>query len=139
MTTPEPLPILIDRATEIAGGLRKLGALLEVNASNLLAMKKGERPCNWRVRGKLRVILGEDPTHAFMAAMAEDLAQSENEMELAAARNFETMLAAFPEQPAQKKNPADLSISGVSKGWRKRRDSNPWKGIPGASERGRSE
>lgn len=97
---------LIEEAEKIAGGLRPLARKLDMNASNLIAMKKGERPCNWRVRGKLRAILGEDPAHAFMAAMAEDLEQSENEDEKKAADGFKTMLAAF------------------SKDWRKRRDSN---------------
>ncbi|MFT4241452.1 MAG: hypothetical protein QM569_04125 [Acidovorax sp.] len=79
-----------------------------MNPSNLLAMKKGERPANWRIRGKLRAVLGEDPAHAFMAAMAEDLEQSENDDEKKAADGFKTMLAAF-----------------ANDDWRKRRDSNP--------------
>ena len=44
----------------------------------------------------MRVILGEDPTHAFVAAMAEDLAASENADEKKAADGFQAMLAAFP-------------------------------------------
>lgn len=52
--------------------------MMDMEHANLAKIKKGERPANWRVRGKLRVILGEDPTHAFVAAMAEDLAASEN-------------------------------------------------------------
>ncbi len=125
MDTKEELAFLIDQASKIVGSQRKLAEALDLQNANLIQMKNGERPCNWRVRGKLRVILGEDPTHAFMAAMAEDLAESENEVELAAARNFQTMLAAFPDEKAQTKNPADLSMGGVSEGWRKRRDSNP--------------
>lgn len=82
--------------------------MLELNPSNLIEMKQGKRPANWRVRGKLRAILGEDPAHAFMAAMAEDLEQSENEDEKKAADGLKTMLAAFPDDV-----------------WRKRRDSNP--------------
>ncbi|MGQ0730473.1 MULTISPECIES: hypothetical protein [unclassified Acidovorax] len=98
---------LIDDATSIAGSQRKLAALLDMEQANLAKIKKGERPANWRVRGKLRAILGEDPAHAFMAAMAEDLEQSEREDEKKAADGFKAMLAAFPD------------------GWRKRRDSNP--------------
>lgn len=78
-----------------------------MNASNLIAMKKGDRPANWRVRGKLRVILGQEPAQAFVAAMAEDLESSENEDEKKAADGFKAMLAAFPD------------------GWRKRSPSNP--------------
>ena len=94
---------LIDDATSIAGSQRKLAALLNMEQANLAKIKKGERPANWRVRGKLRAVLGEDPAHAFMAAMAEDLATSENADEKKAAAGFEALLAAFPD------------------GWRKRR------------------
>ena len=98
---------LIDAAAQHVGSLRKLGAILDMNPSNLTEMKQGKRPANWRVRGKLRAILGEEPAHAFMAAMAEDLALSENEDEKKAADGFKTMLAALPQD------------------WRRRRDSNP--------------
>ena len=98
---------MIEEAAAIAGSQRKLAELLEIDAASLIQMKQGKRPANWRVRGKLRVILGQDPAHAFVAAMAEDLASSENEDEKKAAAGFEAMLAAFPD------------------GWRKRRDSNP--------------
>ena len=91
-----PLKKLIDDAAEIAGSLRKLAAILEMNPSNLSEMRSGKRPCNWRTRGALRVVLGEEPAHAFMAAMAEDLEQSENEDEKKAADGFKAMLAAFP-------------------------------------------
>ena len=107
MTPPDDLNELIDRACEAAGSQRKLAALLELNHSNLVQMKQGKRPANWRIRGKLRAVLGEDPAHAFMAAMAEDLAASENADEKKAADGFKAMLAAFPDH------------------WRKRRDSNP--------------
>ncbi|WP_206169267.1 hypothetical protein [Variovorax gossypii] len=122
MTTVTPLISLIDEAAEIAGGLRKLAAALDMNASNLLAMKKGERPCNWRVRGKLRAIVGEDPTRAFIAAMAEDLEASENADEKKAADGFRAMLAAFPEN---EKSPVNPKINKASSTWRNRRDSNP--------------
>ncbi|MGY8529886.1 hypothetical protein [Paracidovorax citrulli] len=107
LVTEITLADLIDKAAEVAGSQRKLAAMLDTNASNLIQMKKGTRPCNWRVRGKLRAILGEDPAHAFMAAMTEDLESSEHEDEKKAADGFKAMLAAFPD------------------GWRKRRDSNP--------------
>ena len=102
------LNFLIEKATAIAGSQRKLAALLDMEQANFAKIKKGERPANWRVRGKLRAIAGEDPTHAFMAAMVEDLGQSENEHEKKAAAGFKAMLAAFPDDV-----------------WRKRRDSNP--------------
>ena len=98
---------LIDDAILIAGSQRKLAAMLDMEQANLAKIKKGERPANWRVRGKLRAILGEDPAQAFMAAMAEDLSASENADEKKAADGFQAMLAAFPSD------------------WRKRRDSNP--------------
>ena len=112
---------LIDDAIAIAGSQRKLAALLNMEQANLAKIKKGERPANWRVRGKLRAVLGEDPAHAFMAAMAEDLEQSENEDEKKAADGFKTMLAAFPET---KENALSPKTQGVDS-WRKRRDSNP--------------
>lgn len=71
-------------------------------------MKQGKRPANWRVRGKLRAILGEEPARAFMKALVEDLESSEREDEKKAADGFKAILAAFPEGD-----------------WRKRRDSNP--------------
>jgi hypothetical protein len=93
----EQLNDLIERAADIAGSQRKLAAMLETTAPTLIQMKQGKRPANWRVRGKLRVILGEDPARAFVAAMAEDLASSENEDEKKAADGFAAMLAAFPD------------------------------------------
>ena len=107
MYTNDELISLIESAAAIAGSQRKLAAMMDMEHANLAKIKKGERPANWRGRGKLRVILGEDPTHAFVAAMAEDLAASENADEKKAADGFEAMLAAFPSD------------------WRKRRDSNP--------------
>ena len=107
MYTNAEIISLIDEASEVAGSQRKLAAMLDLEHANLVKIKKGERPANWRVRGKLRVILGQDPAHAFVAAMAEDLESSENEDEKKAADGFKAMLAAFPD------------------GWRKRRDSNP--------------
>ena len=105
---PDKITQLIDAAAKATGSLRKLAALTEMHAPDLVKMKKGERPANWRVRGKLRAVLGEDPTHAFMNAMVEDLEASKNEDEKKAADGFKTMLAAFPDT-----------------GWRRRRDSNP--------------
>ena len=107
MYTNDELISLFESAAAIAGSQRKLAAMMDMEHANLAKIKKGERPANWRVRGKLRVILGEDPTHAFVAAMAEDLAALENADEKKAADGFKAMLAAFPSD------------------WRKRRDSNP--------------
>ena len=97
---------IVEKATTKVGSQKKLAEILEIAAPSLIQMKQGKRPVNWRIRGKLRAILGEDPTHAFMTAMAEDLSTSENEDEKKAADGFNAMLAAFPD------------------GWRKRRDSN---------------
>lgn len=97
------LNFLIEEAISIAGSQRKLAAMLDMEQANLAKIKKGERPANWRVRGKLRAVLGEDPAHAFMAAMAEDLEQSENEDEKKAADGLKTMLAAFPDDVWRKR------------------------------------
>ena len=110
MATPKDLVALIDEASAAAGSQAKLAELLGLHKSHITQMKQGTRSASWRVRGNMRVILGEDPTHAFVAAMAEDLAASENADEKKAADGFEAMLAAFPSD------------------WRKRRDSNPRRG-----------
>lgn len=94
----QDIKILIEEATLIAGSLRKLAVMLDMQAPTLVQMKKGERPANWRVRGGLRAILGEEPAAAFMAAMAEDLEQSEKEDEKKAAEGFRALLAAFDRQ-----------------------------------------
>ena len=88
---------MIENAASIAGSQRKLAEILEIDAASLIQMKQGKRPANWRVRGKLRAILGEDPAHAFMAAMAEDLEQSKNQDEKKAAESFKELLAAIPD------------------------------------------
>lgn len=116
---PHDVPSLIEAAAKVAGSQVKLAALLDTTAPTLIQMKQGKRPCNWRVRGKLRVVLGEDPARAFIAAMAEDLALSENADELSAAEGFRTMLAALPQDSQKAENPASLSTSGVV--WRKRK------------------
>ncbi|AVO48128.1 hypothetical protein C6568_01790 [Melaminivora suipulveris] len=107
MATLETLNLLIEEASSIVGSQARLAELMGMHKSHITQMKQGTRAASWRVRGKLRAILGEDPTHAFMAAMAEDLAQSENADEKKAADGFQAMLAAFPGD------------------WRRRRDSNP--------------
>lgn len=101
----EELNNLIERAAVAAGSQRKLAAMLDTTAPTLIQMKQGKRPANWRVRGKLRAILGESPEHAFMAAMAEDLALSENEDEKKAADGFKAMLAALPDQNWRRRSP----------------------------------
>ena len=107
MATLDELTALIDEAAQKAGNQVRLAELMGIPKSHITQMKQGKRPVNWRVRGKLRAILGEDPAHAFMAAMAEDLEQSENQDEKKAAESFKELLAAIPDA------------------WRKRRDSNP--------------
>ena len=96
MDTTQELYLLIEKAAAIAGSQRKLAALLEIEHSNLVKMKNGERPANWRIRGGLRAVLGEDPARAFMAAMAEDLEKSGKADEKKAAESFKAILAAFP-------------------------------------------
>ncbi|WP_454903230.1 hypothetical protein [Variovorax gossypii] len=123
LATPLTVAKLIEAAAAVAGSQVKLAALLDTTAPTLIQMKQGKRPCNWRVRGKLRAVLGEDPTRAFIAAMAEDLELSENADEKKAADGFKAMLAAFPE--SNEKSPVDTAINGASSTWRNRRDSNP--------------
>jgi len=107
-----------EAASKVAGSQNKLAALLDTTAPTLIQMKQGLSSANWRVRGKLRAVLGEDPARAFMEAMAEDLAGSANPEEISAAESFRAMLAAFPaDQKAE--NPASLATSGASV-WRKR-------------------
>ena len=112
---------LIEKAGEVAGSQRKLADMLDIAHPSLIQMKQGKRPANWRIRGGLRAILGEDPARAFMTAMAEDLEQSEKADELKAAEGFKAILAAFP---AEKENALNSKAQGVDS-WRKRRDSNP--------------
>ena len=112
---------LIEKATAVAGSQKKLAAMLDMAPASLIQMKQGKRPANWRVRGGLRTIMGEDPARAFMAAMAEDLEQSEKADEKKAAEGFHALLAAFPET---KENAPSANTQGVDS-WRKRRDSNP--------------
>lgn len=97
MATTFEIATLIDEAASTAGNQARLADLLGIPKSHITQMKQGKRPANWRVRGKLRAVLGEDPAHAFMAAMAEELSTSENEDEKKAADGFNSMLAAFPD------------------------------------------
>ena len=96
MATIEEINTLIDKAAAVAGNQVRLAEMLGMPKSNITQMKQGKRHVNWRVRGKLRAILGEDPAHAFVTAMAEDLDGSENEDEKKAADGLKAMLAAFP-------------------------------------------
>jgi hypothetical protein len=94
---------LIEQAAKVAGSQKKLADLLELAPANLIQMKQGKRPANWRVRGGLRVILGEEPARAFVAAMAEDLEKSEKPDEKKAAESLAAMLAAFPDDEWRKR------------------------------------
>ncbi len=96
MATIEEINLLIDKAAAVAGNQVRLAEMLGMPKSNITQMKQGKRHVNWRVKGKLRAILGEDPAHAFVTAMAEDLDGSENEDEKKAAESLKAMLAAFP-------------------------------------------
>ena len=98
MATLTEINSLIEQAAAIAGNQVRLAELMGMPKSHITQMKQGKRPVNWRTRGKLRAILGEDPAHAFMGAMAEDLEQSENADEKKAAEGLKTMLAAFPNE-----------------------------------------
>ncbi len=98
MTTGKDLETLIEAASTAAGNQSKLAEILGIPKGNLTQMKQGKRNANWRIRGKMRAVTGEDPAHAFMAAMAEDLEQSGSEDEKKAAEGFKTMLAAFPNE-----------------------------------------
>ena len=122
MVTDAELNFLIDQAAAIAGNQTRLAETLEIPKSHITQMKRGDRKANWRIRGGLRAILGEDPAAAFMAAMAEDLEQSENEDEKKAAEGFRAILAAFPEKEKEK---ALIETNHGFNSWRKRRDSNP--------------
>lgn len=96
MATDEEISLLIEKAAEAAGSQTRLAELIGMPKSHITQMKQGKRHVNWRVRGKLRAVLGEDPAHAFVAAMLEDLDDSDNEDEKKAADGLKAMLAAFP-------------------------------------------
>ncbi len=123
MDTTDQLDFLITEASKIAGSQRKLADMLDLPNANLIQMKNGTRHCNWRIRGKLRAILGEDPAFALMSEMTAELEHSTNADELRAAESFRVMLAEYPNGLAKEENPASPSTSGVV--WRNRRDSNP--------------
>ena len=108
MDTNERLKILIEKAASIVGSQRKLAAQLGIEHAYFMKIKRGDRPANWQLRGRLRIITGESPEHAFTTTMAEDLEESGGEEEKKAAAGFRAMLAAFPDEL-----------------WRRRRDSNP--------------
>ena len=106
---------LIEEAALIVGSQNKLAKMMDMNPSNLIEMKQGKRRASWRVRGKLRAILGEDPTRAFMAEIAAELEESENSDERKAAENFRGMLAVFTDE--------EKALSANTQGfdsWRKR-------------------
>uniref|UniRef100_A0AAU8BBJ8 Uncharacterized protein n=1 Tax=Dulem virus 61 TaxID=3145772 RepID=A0AAU8BBJ8_9VIRU len=96
MSISDEINQLIERASEVAGSQKKLAEIMGIDSPSLTQMKRGKRPANWRVRGKLRAILGEDPARAFMSTMAEELGQSENEDEKKAALALRAALDAFP-------------------------------------------
>ena len=110
----EELNDLIERASEVAGSQRKLADMLDIAHPSLVQMKQGKRPANWRIRGGLRAILGENPARAFMTAMAEDLENSELSDEREAAEGFKVMLALPDEE-----KPLNANTQGFDS-WRKR-------------------
>ncbi len=117
MSTLEELNLLIEKATVIAGSQNKLAKMMEMNPSNLVEMKQGKRRANWRVLGKLRAILGEEPARAFMEEMALEREQSESTDEKKAAEGFRAILAAFPEAEKEK---ALIENNQGFNSWRKR-------------------
>ena len=84
---------LIERAAALAGSQNKLAKLLAIDSPNLTQVKHGKRPMNWRTRGRLRVFTGEKPAHAFIAAIADELEDSEEETEKKAALELRAALA----------------------------------------------
>lgn len=118
MATIEELIFLIDKAALIAGNQTRLAAALEIPKSHITQMKKGERPANWRIRGGLRAILGEEPAAAFMAAMAEDLELSGKEDEKKAAEGFRALLAAFDAEKEKAPDGQRLLNTGGNEGIR---------------------
>lgn len=98
MATIDELNLLIEKASAAVGSQAKLAEILELHKSNITQMKQGTRKASWKIRGKMRALTGEDPAHAFMAAMAEDLEEAGGEDEKKAAEGFKTLLAAFPDE-----------------------------------------
>ena len=88
---------LIEDAQTQAGGLRALARTIGTTAPTLIQMRNGDRPANYKVRARLRVVLGEQPARAYIAAVAEDLAESDNAMEKEAAAQLLAVLSAFPQ------------------------------------------
>lgn len=119
MDTTSQLDFLINEASKIAGSQRKLADLLDLSNANLIQMKNGTRHCNWRVRGKLRAILGEDPAFALMSEMTAELEGSTNADEQRAAESFRAILNAYPNGVAKEENPASANTDGVV--WRRRK------------------
>ena len=130
MATDERLNFLIEKAAEAVGSQTRLAEILQIPKSHISQMKAGTRAANWRMRGTLRVIAGQDPTRAYMEAMADELEQSEKNDEKRAADGFRTYLA-MPDADLRamvgiqnEEKPLNANTQGFDS-WRKRRDSNP--------------
>lgn len=95
MVNVDQITQMIEEAAAKVGSQNKLARILGIAGPNLTEMKQGKRPANWRIRGKLRAVLGEDPATAFVSAMAEDLARSDDEEEKKAAIQLAAMVEAF--------------------------------------------
>lgn len=116
MTTLTQLENLITRASEIAGSLRKLAELLGTNASNLIAMRKGERPCPIGMRARLAEIAGDNPTAAMLDGLIAKLDTTDfHEAQL------EVILRSVADSLTSQKeeNPASANTDGVV--WRRRK------------------
>lgn len=103
MSTLDQITQLIDRAAEVAGGQNRLARQIEEDPGALANMKKGRRPANWRVRAKLRVVLGEDPLKAFALEIANELADSKNPDEKKAAKGLTAMVEAMPDSRSRER------------------------------------
>ena len=83
---------LIERASALAGSQNKLAKMLAMDSPSLTQIKHGKRPMNWRIRGKLRAFTGENPAHAFIAAIVDELAQSDDATEKEATHQLKAAL-----------------------------------------------
>ena len=127
MTTFTSLKETIDIAEEIAGGLRPLARLLDTNASNLIAMRKGERPCPIGIRARLAEVTGQSTTIAMLDGLIAKLDTNDyHEAQLEVIlRSVATSI-----QDQETKKPSSSKATGLD--WRNRKFSDllqagmPW-------------
>lgn len=80
--------LLINAASLRAGSLRKLAKKVHTSPAALIALRNGERPPHYKMNGRLKAAAGENPAKAFIDAVIEDLAGTEDEAEKEAAAAF---------------------------------------------------